>query len=269
MTHTPAPRPDLPDLGPDALLLADAAWQAGQIAMAFYGRDPRVWMKAGDSPVTEADLAADRYLAATLSAARPDHGWLSEETTDTAARLGSRRLFIVDPIDGTRGFIRRDGEWCVSVAIVEDGQPVAGALARPTTGEIYLAARGRGAWLGKTRLRVTAGEDIAAARFGGSPRIFASLGLAKAGIKPVINLSSLALRLAYVAAGALDCAIARENAHDWDLAAADLLVHEAGGLLTTVRGDRLVYNAAAPRHPALLAAGPGLHATMLRTLANA
>lgn len=259
--------PALPDLGPDAALLAGAAWQAGQIALSFYGRDPRVWLKAGDSPVTEADLAADRFLAETLTGARPDHGWLSEETADSGTRLERRRQFIVDPIDGTRGFIRRDGEWCVSVAIVEDGRPLAGVLARPTTGEIYLAAAGRGAWLGTTRLAIAAAPALATARFGGTPRVFQALGLAARGIRPVVNLSSLALRLAYVASGALDCAIARENAHDWDLAAADLLVHEAGGLLTTVRGDRIVYNTATPRHPALLAAGPDLHGAVLRTLA--
>jgi myo-inositol-1(or 4)-monophosphatase len=118
-----------PDI--DLALLLDAARQAGAIALRYFGKDPQVWMKEGASPVSEADYAADAYLRETLLAARPDHGWLSEETADDPARLKARRLFVVDPIDGTRGFLEGKDTWCVSVALVEDGRTIAGVLECP------------------------------------------------------------------------------------------------------------------------------------------
>ena len=113
----------------DVPLLVDAARAAGEIALSFFRRDPKVYTKTDQSPVTEADLAVDAYLRETLQAARPDHGWLSEETADTADRLSRRRVFVVDPIDGTRAFIRGEDSWSVSLAVVEDGIAVAGAHA--------------------------------------------------------------------------------------------------------------------------------------------
>ena len=109
-------------LDADLELVRKAAREAGELAMRYFRRDPQVWMKAGNSPVTEGDLAVDRLLRDRLSAARPDYGWLSEETADSSERLSALRTFVVDPIDGTRGFIAGSAEWCVSVAIVEDGE---------------------------------------------------------------------------------------------------------------------------------------------------
>ena len=112
----------------DLSLLVDTAREAGQIAMRFFKQSPEVWMKGGTSPVSEADYAVDAFLRQTLLSARPDHGWLSEETADGLARLSARRTFVVDPIDGTRGFLEGADRWCVSVAIVEAGRPIAGVL---------------------------------------------------------------------------------------------------------------------------------------------
>jgi len=131
----------------DLELVAAAARQAGEIALRYFRREPRHWTKDGNSPVTEADIASDRFLRQHLLEARPDYGWLSEETVDTPDRLGRRRVFIVDPIDGTRGFIEGSEDWCVSVAIVEDGVPRVGALAVPARGEWFEAHAGGGARL--------------------------------------------------------------------------------------------------------------------------
>ena len=249
-----------PDLGADVALLAEAAVAAGHIALGFFGANPKTWSKAGDSPVTEADIAVDQLLKTRLMAARPDHGWLSEETIDTADRLQRQRLFVVDPIDGTRAFIGGDPRWAVSVAIVEGDRPIAAALYQPATDDLMLAAVGRGAWRGSTRLHVSMRAEVAGANLT-APRKFSVLETeAQAlGIHLQPPVPSLALRIAHVANQTADVAYAFGRSHDWDLAAADLLVHEAGGRLTDIDGETLVYNRAIPRHPPLIAAGPGIY----------
>ncbi len=249
-----------PDLGPDVALLAEAAIAAGRIALGFFQNDPKTWSKAGDSPVTEADIAVDRMLQSSLMAARPDYGWLSEETVDTADRLGRQRLFVVDPIDGTRAFINGDPRWAVSVAVVDGTRPIAAALFQPATNDLMLAAAGRGAWRGSVALRVGDRAEMAGA-FLSAPRKFGLLE-AEAAVRNIVlqpPVPSLALRIAHVANGTADAAYAFPRSHDWDLAAADLLVHEAGGRLTDIEGETLGYNRTVPRHPALIAAGPGVY----------
>jgi len=130
----------------DLELLRDAAREAGAIAMRYFGKNPQVWMKGGTSPVSEADHAADAYLRQTLLAARPDYGWLSEETADDKTRLSARRTFVVDPIDGTRGFLEGLRSWCVSVAVVENGRTLTGVLECPAKDETYWALPGHGAF---------------------------------------------------------------------------------------------------------------------------
>jgi myo-inositol-1(or 4)-monophosphatase len=257
----------LAPLGEDAALLAEAAVAAGQVALGYFRRDPKVWQKAGDSPVSEADIAADRLLHARLLNARPDFAWLSEETADTAARLDARRLFVVDPIDGTRAFIAGDPVWAVSVAIVEDGQPVAAALYQPATDDLLVAARGRGAWRGLERLVPSARTALGGARFAGPRKALERFAGAGHALDFLPFVPSLALRIAYVADGRVDVAMASARAHDWDLAAAHLIVHEAGGRLTTVDGLALRYNEPEPRHPSLIAAAPGLASEAMRLVA--
>jgi myo-inositol-1(or 4)-monophosphatase len=138
------PVTDLASTGFDAdlELIREAARVAGELAMRYFRRDPQVWMKAGNSPVTEGDLAVDKLLHDRLSAARPDYGWLSEETADSLERLSAARTFVVDPIDGTRGFIAGSDEWCVSVAVVRGTRSIAGVLVAPATGEVFTAREG-------------------------------------------------------------------------------------------------------------------------------
>ena len=119
----------------DLALLAEAARAAGALALTFFGADPRQWTKAGKSPVSEADIAVDRLLHEHLTVARRDYGWLSEETADTPERLDKRRLFVVDPIDGTRAFLAGSPEWTVALAVVEDGRPTVGVVYAPVAGD--------------------------------------------------------------------------------------------------------------------------------------
>ncbi|MEJ1157743.1 3'(2'),5'-bisphosphate nucleotidase CysQ [Prosthecomicrobium sp. N25] len=262
----PLLRKTAPDLGPDVALLAEAVVEAGATALKHFRRDPRVWMKAGDSPVSEADLEADRLLHARLLGARPAYGWLSEETADNPGRLDRTRVFVVDPIDGTRAFIAGEPVWAVSAAVVEAGRPVAGALYQPATGDLMLAAAGRGAWRGGERLSVSGRRDLQGARVAGPRRFFERPEPRPHDLEAHPFVPSLALRVAWVATGRLDLAVASARSHDWDLAASDLLVHEAGGRLVTAEGAPLAYNAAVPRHPALAAMTPGLAAPALALL---
>ncbi len=244
----------------DLDVLAGAARAAGALALGHFGKDPQVWRKANDSPVSAADLAVDVFLKERLTGWRPDYGWLSEETEDDPDRLARERVFVVDPIDGTRGFLAGNDEWTVSIAVVEAGRPVLAALYRPVTGTLFTAAAGLGARCDGRIIQVGARESLAGAVIAGPPALLRKISAHVAGMaEPTVSsrhYASLALRIALVARGDLDMAVAKRNAHDWDLAAADLILAEAGGLLVDETGAELVYNRAHPVHPALVAAAP-------------
>ncbi|MFU0503501.1 3'(2'),5'-bisphosphate nucleotidase CysQ [Pseudaminobacter sp. NGMCC 1.201702] len=240
----------------DLPLLLEAAREAGEIALRYFKKDPRVWMKAGQSPVSEADYAADKFLRETLMAARPDYGWLSEETADDAARLQARRTFVVDPIDGTRAFIQGLETWCVSVAVVEGGQTIAGVLDCPALGEIFSALPGRGARRNGEVIHVReAGELV---EIGGPKHFFDAMPRHwQQRVRRVAHIPSLAYRLAMIAEGRLDATFVRSNAHDWDIAAADLILREAGGQMLDAFGKPPSYGGRVSKHGVLVAgSGP-------------
>jgi myo-inositol-1(or 4)-monophosphatase len=236
----------------DLALLAEAAREAGGIAMRYFGASPEVWMKSGDSPVSEADLSVDRFLSDALLGARPDYGWLSEETAGAPRPSAKGPIFVVDPIDGTRAFLEGKPTWCVSIAVVAEGRPVAGVLACPAREEVYSARRGKGAALNGTELSVGAARRPL--RVAGPRPMVAGLPKSRFGaveIQPYIP--SLAYRIAMVASGAIDATFVKPNAHEWDLAAADLILEEAGGSVLDEKGDRLVYAGSRNRHGTLVA----------------
>jgi myo-inositol-1(or 4)-monophosphatase len=258
-------------LGADLELLKAAALEAGQLALTFFRRNPSAWAKEGGSPVTEADMAVDVFLRTRLIAERPHYGWLSEETADDPIRRERGTIFVVDPIDGTRGFIQGDDRWCVSVAVVRERRPVVGVLYAPARDEFYSAALGEGAWAGGKRLSIPSGGELAGARIAG-PRGWLkspALGRTNADLQP--HVPSLAYRFASVATHRFDAAFASPRSQDWDLAACDLLLHEAGGLLTDLEGAPPVYNREIPRHGVLAAGNSELQPkllTALRTVAR-
>lgn len=241
--------------------LGEVLREAGEVALKTFRGNLRSWTKGRDSPVSEADIAVDALLRERL--ARPDMGWLSEESHDDRARLKARRVYLVDPIDGTRSYIAGRPDWSIVAALIEDGRPVVAAIFVPVDDDLFLAAAGEGATCNNVPIAVAPGHDLKGARVAAPKRFLERLCEIEPGIVPVPRIHSLALRLARVAQGAIDAGFASDNAHDWDLAAADLLVHEAGGALTTFVGDKLVYNLHHPVHPAVLAAGRARHATML------
>jgi len=249
-------------------LLVAAAREAGELALASFRAGGRtsaaVQWKQGGSPVTEADFAADALLKRRLGDRLPEAGWLSEETEDDAARLGLRSLLIVDPIDGTRAFIDGDPRWTVSVALIVDGRPFAAVVHAPALVETFAAARGAGAERNGAALERSARINGSGYVAAGPRRILAAME-ARLGepldIRPFVP--SLAYRLCLAAAGALDFAVAATDSHDWDVAAADLMLEEAGARLVGASGERLTYNEARTRRGALLATPEALAPRLL------
>lgn len=251
----------------DLALLRDAARQAGVIAFSYFGNNPQVWMKGGTSPVSEADHAADAYLRETLLAARPDYGWLSEETADDPARLSARRTFVVDPIDGTRGFLEGQRTWCVSVAVVESGRTLAGVLECPAMHETYWALPGEGAFKNGRRIGVRKPGQMAEIA-GPKPMVDLMPADWRSRLKRAPYSPSLAYRLAMIADGALDATFVKPNAHDWDIAAADLILREAGGELLDGHGRAPLFAGEVIRHGALAAGSGELLAIMAGLIAG-
>jgi myo-inositol-1(or 4)-monophosphatase len=243
--------------------LAAVVREAGQLALPKFGTQFKSWTKDKSSPVTEVDIAVDTLLHERLAAIAPDYGWLSEETADDRTRTASRRLWIVDPIDGTRAFIAGIPEWTIVAALVEDGRPIAGAVFQPATDAMYTAAHGAGARLNGKPIMASGGDRIDGARAAGPKSYLSRISEVAGRMEFLPKIHSLALRLARVADGTVDIAFTSANSRDWDLAAADLLVHEAGGALTTLDGEPLRYNRPDPVHDALMAAGRMRHATLV------
>jgi myo-inositol-1(or 4)-monophosphatase len=247
----------------DAALLRDTVHEAGILALSLFRTELRNWTKGASSPVSEADIAVNDLLEQRLRSATPDYGWLSEESVDDDSRLAKRLVWIVDPIDGTRGYLAGREDWCVSVALVEDGSPVLAAVFAPASDEFFFAARGRGASRNDVPVHVTSGSELDFSRVAGPKPLVERLKRSEHEIVLHPRIGSLALRLCRVAQGSLDVAFAGGQSRDWDLAAANLIVQEADGNMTTLSGDTLVYNRREVVHGVLVAAGRNRHARIV------
>jgi myo-inositol-1(or 4)-monophosphatase len=253
----------------DLRLLRDAALEAGKLALDLRRRGLTVEHKPGGSPVTNGDLAADALLTSVLRKARPDYGWLSEETTDDPARLDKSSLFIVDPIDGTTAYLKGRDYWSVCIAVVENGRPVAGVVYAPSLDQLYEAQAGKGARLNGEPITVADKADIEGIAMLGDAKMFAHPSWPRPWpFMHIESRNSVAYRMALVAAGTFDAVLAPSAKQEWDLAAADIIVGEAGGLCTDHKGRTFVYNRPNPRQPSLVCAGPALHALLLDRLAH-
>ncbi len=265
--------------GPDPALVADLALieetvrEAGRIALGYFEGSFRSWDKGRGQPVTEADLAVDRFLRDALCAARPDYGWLSEESEDDPARLAAADTFVVDPIDGTVAFLKRKPHFTISVAVVREGRPTSGVVLNPVTGECFTAAKGGGARLNGARIAVSARESLEGCRVLAGMGLFANPAWSQPPFSPwpemaVETRSSIAYRMALVAGGTFDAMLALSAKHDWDMAAGDLIVHEAGGCASDNRGAGFRYNGPETVQPSIICAGPRLHAQLIERLKN-
>ncbi|WP_333713862.1 3'(2'),5'-bisphosphate nucleotidase CysQ [Yoonia sp.] len=249
----------------DVALLQAAARHAGDIALSYFKRNPDVTDKPdGAGPVTAADLAVNAMLESMLQAARPDYGWLSEETEDTPARLSTRRQFVIDPIDGTRAFIDGSNDWAHSLAIVEDGVPVAAAVYLPVHGMMFSAGRAAGATLNGGAINVSAPARLEDAVVLGTKVNFDGRHW-KDGTPPPVKRAfraSLAYRLCLVAQGQFDGMITLRPTWEWDIAAGALIAAEAGAVVTDPAGKALRFNNPEPKVPGVLMGGAMLHGSL-------
>jgi myo-inositol-1(or 4)-monophosphatase len=250
-------------------LLRDVTAEAGALALRLFRAPGVVDFKPDGSPVTEGDRLVDALIVARLAAATPELPILAEESTADTLEAASD-LWVVDAIDGTRSFIEGGDEWSISAAMVRAGRPVAGVLCRPTTGDLYCARRGGGATRNGASIAVTAGARVEALRYTSAkmPEAYTAYKNALPGGVKLRNSRSLALRLAQLAEGESDVSLVREGAGDWDLGAADIILSEAGGVLSDTQGRIPRYGAPPFRQPFLVAAGRGRHAELLTALAG-
>jgi myo-inositol-1(or 4)-monophosphatase len=234
--------------------VARIAGEAGRIAAERGTGLFRRWEKEPGHPVCEVDLEVDAFLRERLSELDPEAGWLSEETVDDSDRIERRRLWVVDPIDGTRDFLRGRSGWAVSVALVEDRVPVIGVLSAPARGELWTAERGGGAWRNGERLRASGKAELRGARVPAE-----QLPPADRDLVAVPKPNSIALRIALVAAGEADLVATFKWGFEWDIAAAALIAEEAGATVTGALGQPLAFNTASGASFGVLATSPGIH----------
>jgi myo-inositol-1(or 4)-monophosphatase len=248
-----------------ARALEAAVVEAGELAFSMLNKGVRSWKKEFDSPVTDADIAVDALLRERLHAVAPAYGWQSEES---AGRIDQahRRRWVVDPIDGTRSFIKKLPDWSIAAALVERGRPIVAVVHAPMTDEMFLAVAGSGATRNGKPIAASTATSLSAARITGPRSTVDALLKTGTRFEIVPRIHSLALRFARVASGEVDVALASARSRDWDLAAADLLVHEAGGVLSTDAGTKLVYDRPDMEHPPLVAAGGAIHPMLVALL---
>jgi myo-inositol-1(or 4)-monophosphatase len=258
------------DRASDFLILREAAEEAARVALGYWGKKIRTTHKPDGTVVSEADLAVDAAISERLKAARPDYGWLSEESGEHERRLGRRRVWTVDPIDGTRAFLQKRDDWTVAAALIDDHAPVLAVVINPVRSEVFHAKRGEGAFLNGKRIAVNGGAKLEGAR------IIASNGVLKRPIWPEpwprltpAFANSLAYRLALVANGRIDAAFALTAKSEWDIAPGALLVAEAGGVAVSARGHPLRFNTPAAKVDGFLAAGADLLQILARRLQGA
>lgn len=250
----------------DRTRLRSIVAEAGRIALGMWpggGHQVKSWDKTPGSPVCDADMAVDAFLKRELGALLPAAGWLSEETGDHPARLDSDLVWLVDPIDGTRDFVRGRPGWAVSVALLSAGRPLLGLLDAPARGELWEAEAGQGAFRNGVRLQASQRRTLAGARVPADtlPRIDADL-------VPVPRANSIALRIAMVAADDADLCATLRWGYEWDIGAAALIAREAGAAVTDAFGHPLVYNKRDPRAFGVLVAAAAIHAAAVDRLAT-
>lgn len=261
------------DAAADLVLLEGGVREAGKIARSFFGGTYKRWDKGKGNPVTEADLAVDRFLSEHFRAARPSYGWLSEETEDDSTRLTADAVFVVDPIDGTIAFMKGRPHFTICAGVVSGGNPIAGAVYNPITHECFTAHIGGGAFFNGVPAKVSDRQTIESCRMLGDKAMFAHQAWSASPNVPwpsmvIETRNSIAYRMALVAAGQFDAMLALSAKHDWDLAAADIIVSEAGGVVSTHRGSTLRYNRETTLQPSVVAAGPVLHAKLMARVSH-
>lgn len=240
--------------------------EAGRIALSRWpghGHALDSWDKDPGNPVSAADLEVDAFLKRELGLLLPAAGWLSEETVDAPERLAGGLIWLVDPIDGTRDFIRGRAGWAVSVALVSSGRPLIGMLAAPAREEFWQGEAGRGSWRNGVRLVASRRTELPGARVPAE-----AVPHGDADLIPVARPNSIALRMAMVAADEADLVATLRWGYEWDIGAAALIAREAGAMVTDVFGGALGYNKRDPRAFGVLVSAPAIHEAAVQRLSG-
>ncbi|MEY4160502.1 MAG: hypothetical protein RLZZ136_1123 [Pseudomonadota bacterium] len=250
----------------DRARLEEIVRAAGDLAHGLWpgaGHAVQTWEKSPNNPVSEADMAVDHFLKRELSALLPAAGWLSEETADAPDRLQGGLIWLVDPIDGTRDFIRGRTGWSVSVALISVGRPLLGMLYAPARSEFWYGEAGCGSWRNGVPLTASRREQLGGARVPADhlPPIDADL-------QQVDKPNSIALRIAMVAADEADLLASLRWGWEWDIGAAALIAREAGAAVTDAFGQPLNYNKRDPRAFGVLVTAPAIHGAAVDRLAD-
>jgi myo-inositol-1(or 4)-monophosphatase len=241
----------------EAAALAIHSWREGAPP------DTRVWEKSKGNPVSDIDMAVDALLKKRLTAILPEAAWLSEETVDDPARLDARLLWLVDPIDGTRDYVRGRTGWCVSVALVADGAPVFAVMAAPAQGKHWVAAKDEGVTNNGMKLFGSSRRNFAGSRVPAEdlPKIDRDLVM-------VTKPNSIAMRMTMVACDRADLVATLHWGNEWDIAAAHLVAEEAGAVVTDALGQKIIYNKRVPKAFGLICCAPEIHAAAVERLAD-
>jgi len=258
------------DLAQDFELIRETAREAGQLALSYWGRTIRQERKADGTVVTEADYAVDALFAERLRTARPNYGWLSEESAEHEKRLSARRVFVLDPIDGTQAFIQTKDDWTVALSLVQDREVVLSAVVNPVRGEFYEASVGGGAFLNGSPIAVSACNKLSGASLIVSPAHLKSSRWKRPWPElDAVRIASMTYRLCLVARGSGDASFGLPFKWEWDVAPGALLVAEAGGVVTDSAGEPIRFNNKSAKVPGYLAAGPRLHPILAERMLEA
>lgn len=241
----------------EAGALAFGNWREGEVP------DAKIWEKAKGHPVCDVDMAVDAHLKSRLSAILPQAGWLSEETVDDTARLSADLLWLVDPIDGTRDYIRGRSGWCVSVALVANGQPIFAVMDAPTKQQHWTAKAGAGALCNGQPLTASQRAEFSGARVptDALPGIDSDLAVVE---KP----NSIAMRMTMVGCNRADLVATLRWGHEWDIAAAHLIAEEAGARVSDALGNPISYNKPKPLDFGLICCAPEIHGAAVERLSE-
>ena len=241
----------------EAADLAHRQWRDGKVPAA------KVWEKSKGDPVSEIDLAVDAFLKERLAAIMPDAAWLSEETVDDPVRLDSNRVWLVDPIDGTRDYIRGRSGWCVSVALVEYGVPIFAVMAAPAQAKTWIARAGKGVTCNGKRLSASSRQGFAGSRVPTD-----DLSAVDHDLTIVEKPNSIAMRMTMVACDRADLVATLRWGHEWDVAAAHLVAQEAGACVTNALGQPILYNKPDPKDFGLICSAPDIHDAAVERLSG-
>lgn len=257
------PTSPMPSPSPIYQHLKQAVLKAGDLAMEYFGGDVKIETKDDGSKVSEADYAVNELLERELTSFDEGIAWLSEESPIDQSRLDKSRVWIIDPIDGTHAFLRHDPDWTIVAGLIEDNKAILGAVYNPVTNELYMAEKGCGATLNDTPIKVTDNKDMGKATIISSKPHFKRVFMEDRTPPSWSWRCSMAYRIVLIANGTADATISLTPKNDWDIAAAHIILEEAGGIMTTQNGDEMFYNKENTRHSSVVGSNKALYDSII------